>query len=160
MRILGSKINFSLIVLVGVLITGIYMLSGAIGSAGEALIQTGHTLVTTAGIWLGCMTIVGYLWRKYPWELYPVKHLVIEIISIAIYTLIYGTLLAFIEIKLGILEPPDDPVIEIFTTLLITFLITSIYELAEFYRQWKYNFSKSVRLEKDNIQAKYEAHWR
>ena len=46
---------------------------------------------------------------------------------------------------------------EIFTTILITFFITSIHESIFFYQQWKYNFSKSVRLEKDNIEARYEA---
>ncbi|MCK4853844.1 MAG: histidine kinase, partial [Bacteroidales bacterium] len=35
-------------------------------------------------------------------------------------------------------------------------LITAIHELIFFYKQWKHNFSKSIRLEKDNIQAKYE----
>lgn len=40
--------------------------------------------------------------------------------------------------------------------MLITYLITAIHELVFFYKQWKHNFSKSIRLEKDNIQAKYE----
>jgi two-component system LytT family sensor kinase len=50
----------------------------------------------------------------------------------------------------------EDLFMEAFVTLLITYLITAIHELVFFYKQWKHHFSKSVRLEKDNIQAKYE----
>jgi LytS/YehU family sensor histidine kinase len=42
-------------------------------------------------------------------------------------------------------------------TNLITFLITSIHEAVFFYRQWMANFSKSAKLEKENIQSKFEA---
>jgi hypothetical protein len=45
---------------------------------------------------------------------------------------------------------------EDFVILLITYLITAIHELVFFYQQRKPHFSKSVRLEKDNIQARYE----
>jgi LytS/YehU family sensor histidine kinase len=40
-------------------------------------------------------------------------------------------------------------------TILITFLIVTIHEAVFFYRQWKLNFSKSVSLEKDNLEARY-----
>jgi LytS/YehU family sensor histidine kinase len=45
---------------------------------------------------------------------------------------------------------------EIVVTNLITFFITALHEAAFFYKQWKLHFSKSVKLEKDNIEAKYE----
>ncbi len=45
----------------------------------------------------------------------------------------------------------------IFTTLLITYLITAIHESIFFYRQWKFHFGRSTRLERDNISARYEA---
>lgn len=40
--------------------------------------------------------------------------------------------------------------------ILITLLISTIHEAVFFYKQWKYNFSKSAKLQKDNIEAKYE----
>ena len=46
---------------------------------------------------------------------------------------------------------------EVFITFLITFLVTAIHESVFFYQQWKYNFSRSVRLEKENLEARYEA---
>ena len=52
--------------------------------------------------------------------------------------------------------PEEDLYLSILITNLITIIITGIHEAVEFYRQWKYNFSKSVRLEKDNIEARYE----
>lgn len=64
--------------------------------------------------------------------------------------------LYMIEIRLNIFERVENLVMEAFVTLLITYLITAIHELVFFYQQWKHHFSKSVRLEKDNIQAKYE----
>ena len=56
----------------------------------------------------------------------------------------------------GINFKVENPVLEIFVTYLITYFITAIHEAAFFYIQWKENFSKSVRLEKANIEANYE----
>jgi two-component system LytT family sensor kinase len=46
---------------------------------------------------------------------------------------------------------------EAFNTILITFFITALHESVFFYRQWTENFSKSIKLEKENIEANYEA---
>lgn len=157
MRIFGYKINFYLIILVGIVVTGIYLIAEGFGSASEALSRIGHGLIITAGIWLGVMTMVNLLWRKYPWEMHPVKHLIWEVSAVTVYTMLYSYLIITLEVRLGIIEPPESMVMDIFTIMLITYLITAIHELVFFYQQWKYNFSKSVRLDKDNIQAKYEA---
>ena len=156
MKILGVKVNVYLIVLVAILITGLFLISEGIGSAGKVLAQLGHGLVMTAGIWLGCMTIVGILWRKFPWKFPPVRHLILEVVAITAYTMLFSFAIFSLEIKLGVMEQPDSLFMDVFATMLITYLITAIHEMVYFYRQWKYNFSRSVRLEKDNIQAKYE----
>ena len=103
------------------------------------------------------MIIVIYLWKKFPWEESPYRHLILEIILILVYTLTFSSLLYFFERKAGNIHRVENLGMEIFITLTITFLITSIHESIFFYQQWKYNFSKSVRLEKDNIEARYEA---
>jgi hypothetical protein len=157
MKIRGVKLNIYLIVLVGIVVTGIYLLAYGFGSASESLARIGHGLVMTAGIWLGVMTIVNYLWKRFPWEIYPMKHLIWEIITVTAYTMLFSYGIFKLEVRLGIFEPPESLVMDIFTTMLITYLITAIHEMVFFYQQWKFNFSKSVRLEKDNIQAKYEA---
>jgi two-component system LytT family sensor kinase len=156
MKIFGFKVNLTLIILVGILLSGVWFVSAGFGSAGETLAGLGHGLVMTAGIWLGCMTIVGWLWKKFPWEFHPVRHLVLEILLITVYTVTFGTVIYLLERRFELLEPPESIFFDAFVTLLITYLITAIHELVFFYRQWKFHFSKSIRLEKDNIQAKYE----
>lgn len=156
MRLFGVKISPYLIILVGILITGVFLLANGIDSPVRGLVSLGHGLVMTTGIWIGCLVIVQYLWQKFPWEFYPVKHLLWEIALITAWTILYSYTLYNIERSTHVFERLENLFMEAFVTLLITYLITAIHELVFFYKQWKHNFSKSVRLEKDNIQAKYE----
>ena len=115
-------------------------------------------MINTFGIWVGCMTIVWILWIKFPWEQKPLLHLIIEVPAIIIYTLafsyaLYHVLLHYYLVK----EYKGDMGSEIAMSIVITLLITCIHEAYFFYQQWKLNFSKSIKLEKDNINAKYEA---
>lgn len=156
MRVFGIKISPYPIILVGVLITGVYLISNGIDSPARGLVSMGHGLIMTAGIWTGCLVIVQYLWHKFPWEFYPVKHLIWEMVLITAWTILFSYTLFTIERWTKIFVHVEDLFMEAFVTLLITYLITAIHELVYFYKQWKHHFSKSVRLEKDNIQAKYE----
>ena len=118
------------------------------------------SLFNTVCLWLGSMSIVVFVWSRFPWELMPLKHLLVEIILILSFLSVFilgvdvyfcynqGTTLAE-GIKLNL--------ISILFTVLITFLIVTIHEAIFFYRQWKLNFSKSVKLEKDNLEASYNA---
>jgi len=115
-----------------------------------------HTLVMTSGIWTGCTLIVRYLWLKFPWEQMPGKHLVLEILLILGFTNLFSWGIYTFEQHMELFPPEEDLYLSILITNLITIIITGIHEAVEFYRQWKYNFSKSVRLEKDNIEARYE----
>jgi two-component system LytT family sensor kinase len=98
-----------------------------------------------------------FLWRKFPWEQSPGVHLLLEIVLILAYIAFFCTGLYLLEKKFWKLLEYENIGMQIFITVLITFLITSIHESVFFYQQWKYNFSKSLRLEKDNIEARYEA---
>jgi len=152
-----NKYLFILIPLVAILIVGVYLISYSISDPGTSLIYIWHGIVMTAGIWLGCMLIVMYLWNRFPWEESPYIHLILEIVLILVYTLTFSSLLYYFEKKSGNIHRVENLGMEIFITLTITFLITSIHESIFFYQQWKVNFSKSIRLEKDNIEARYEA---
>ncbi len=153
------KMNLWIIIpLVGIIISLIFLISTGEIANPAAAINVLHGIVMTAGIWLGCMVIVGYLWEKFPWEHHPVKHLLIEIPAIITYTILFSSAVYFAEVKLGLSHAQDiDLSIDAIITILITLFITSIHEAVFFYRQWKYNFSRSVRLEKDHLEAKYEA---
>jgi hypothetical protein len=152
-----NKILLGLIPLVGIVIAGVYLISFGISDASYSIKTAIHGITMTAGIWLGCMSIVIILWKKFPWEEKPLLHLFIEIPAILIYTLLFSFGMYLLERKFLHIPEMLNVGIEIFMTILITFFITAIYESVFFYRQWKYNFSKSVRLEKDNLEAKYEA---
>lgn len=156
MKTAKRRNQITLILIVGAIISGLFFISYGTKTATEALKGIGHGLTLTAGLWLGCMSIVQYLWKKFPWEQKPVPHLVLEILLILAYTIIFSFTLYFFEVRLKIFPPVEDLFAQAFSTILITFLITSIHESIYFYWQWKYNFSKSIRLKRDNIEAKYE----
>jgi two-component system, LytTR family, sensor kinase len=154
------KILVILIPLVALVIHGVYEVSGLAVNATDAPVHILHSIVSTAMLWLGCQGITMYLWRKYPWEHFPIKHLIIEVLAIALWVLMVG--LFFIALQTFLPLGPHGSIVEVewgsnyFIALLISLFITSIYESVFFYNQWKINFSKSVLLEKDNIEAKYE----
>jgi two-component system LytT family sensor kinase len=152
-----NRTLFILIPLVAIIIVGVFLISYGVTDTGHSLKFFVHGMVITSGLWLGCMTIVMYLWRKFPWEVAPIRHLIIEIVFILVYTISFSSLLYLLEKRFWNVNEIENLGMEVFTTILITLLITSIHESVFFYQQWKYNFSKSVRLEKDNIEARYEA---
>ncbi len=152
---------FIVIPLVSILITLAYLTSGAANLEKTAKwFPFLNGIISTGGIWLGCYMIVTFLWKKFPWERSPVKHLVIEILAITLYVCLFGLLLiglrkAFPEYyKTANIQIPK--IFDFLITLLITYFITCIHEAIFFYRQWKFHFSKSARLEKDNMEARYE----
>jgi len=152
-----KKYLFILIPVVAAVITGIYFLSFGLKGYNTAVKIIFHGATMTAGIWLGCIAIVSFLWKKYPWEHYPFRHLAIEIAAITVYTLVFSSIIYFIEKSFFHIKEVDNLAMEIFITLIITYFISSVHESIFFYLQWKENFSKSVRLEKDNLEARYEA---
>lgn len=147
-----------LIFIVALLISGLYKFVFAVSFAFPVIIL--QALTSTVLIWGGCIAIVTGTWYIFPWEKEPVKHLIIEILLISFYLFFitwlnvevfcYGKGLTFVE---AVGANSTDTTI----TVLITFLITAIHEAYFFYRQWKINFSKSVSLEKDHLEAQYNA---
>ncbi len=127
------------------------------GGIVELFVQALTGMVIIGG---GCTTISVFTWQKYPWEKVPMKHLVIEItlistlilVYICTFNLIYGSI-HHTNFRVGI----ESNKINIVITILITFLIATIHEAILFYQQWKLNFSKSIQLEKDNLEVSYNA---
>jgi len=118
------------------------------------------SLFNTVIIWLGSMSIVIFVWNRFPWESMPLKHIVIEIALIMVLLTIFVTGMGvFYSYKrnIPILIGLRLNLVDILFTILITFLIVTIHEAIFFYRQWKFNFSKSIKLEKDNLEASYNA---
>lgn len=117
-------------------------------------------LLPTIIIWSGCYFIVQLLWKHFPWEKHPILHLVFEITLISLYLILYFSFMLYLAYGTDVglwTKMISKKGLEIFNTFLITFLITTIHEGYYFYKQWIENFSKSVSLEKDNLQAQYNA---
>ncbi len=145
-----------LILILAILVAGSGLILAGHKQDISFLMSAGHTIIISGGLWLICRTYVKFLWRKFPWEENPRIHILYEVIGIGTLTMAYGFMLYRIEMALGLALPSENLGVEVFVTLLITYLITGIHEMVFFYHQWIRNFSRSVRLEKDNIQANYE----
>ena len=119
-----------------------------------------QSLFNTAFLWGGSMIIVTYSWKTFPWELYPKKHILFEVFMIIMLLTVFiigvGFLFSFNE-NICFREALKLNSTGIVFSVLITFLIVTIHEAVFFYRQWKLNFSKSISLEKENLQAQYNA---
>jgi hypothetical protein len=123
----------------------------------ETTLAIVSSITSTLIMWLGVRAIVIYLWREYPWVKNPAKHLVIEIGAILGYTAVVGLLLYFLYKASGVeTDFKKDLPQNVFFTLMITFLITSIHEGIFFYRQWKTWYHRSEKLEEENIRSQYE----
>ncbi len=154
------KTNKKLLILVPILGMGISLIFiiGERNIIGSSIKNLAYGAIITSGLWFGCMTIVGYLWKKYPWQHNPVKRLVIEFLLITVYTLCFSFTIYELSVTTGFTERVDENIFsEAVITLLITYFITTLNESAFFYKQWKYNFSKSVQLQNQHLNAKYES---
>lgn len=119
-----------------------------------------RSVFCTFTLWMGCVAIVTFSWKKFPWETMPNKHIVIEVLLIFLLLTLYFYFIASVFSyfnKSSIQAELQTRTAEIVITALITALITTIHEAVFFYRQWKLNFSKSISLEKDNLEARYNA---
>lgn len=158
-RVKYLKWNYIVVVLVVALLIG-YVFAYALKLDFSFLNVFVRSIVSTSLIWGGCMTIVTVMWKKFPWEIMPAKHLFFEVLFISLFLCVYiigGAFLMTCYEADSFKELIESHGTEIIITTLISFLITTIHEAVFFYQQWKFNFSKSVRLEKDNIEAQYAA---
>jgi len=118
------------------------------------------SLFNTVFIWSGSMSIVIFVWNRFPWEKCPQRHIIIETLMIIGFLTIFVAGVNFIfcfRRNIGFFEGMKLSYVDILFTVLITFLIVTIHEAVFFYQQWKLNFSKSISLEKDNLEAQYNA---
>ena len=114
-------------------------------------------ILVTLLIWTGCRIIVNFLWIKYPWEKYPLKHLIIEVVLILFWAFLVMFTMKELYYKMSNIKVDrQNNISSLILGLLITLFITSIHESAFFYQQWKNNFNLSLKLKKDHIEAKYE----
>ena len=143
-----------IVAIIALLLLGKDMLKG---ETQQVLVSLASSLSSTVIMWLGVRNIVIFLWKKYPWERNPIKHLIIEVLAIVFYTMLAGLVLTgfWYFFQPEILER-EDLGLNIFFTLVITFFITSLHQGYFIFIQWKKTLVLSEKLEKENIQSQYE----
>jgi len=114
------------------------------------------SMVSSLIMWLGVMSIVRFLWVKYPWHKNPIKHLIIEVLLILVYTLLIGSIYFIVNYFYPIEGFKESVKLSVFFTLIITFFITSLHEGYFFFMNWKETRVLSEKLAKENIQSQYE----
>ncbi|MEA3446643.1 MAG: histidine kinase [Bacteroidota bacterium] len=123
----------------------------------EHIFHVFFSILITLVNWLGVMTIVTKLWKKYPWHLQALKHILVEVPIVLGFTigLMYLTFLLYGLFENRVIEPGEFWQNTAVVIILVLFL-TSFHEALFFYEQWKDNFNKSLVLEKANIKAEYD----
>jgi len=117
-----------------------------------------HNVLMTFLIWMGVRQIVIVLWKKFPWEKHPLKHLFWEIGLVAFYVMLISSLSYwFLTITQSVDQVLRGSVsMSLGITLIVTYLITSVHEAWFFYTQWNISLLKAKILEKENLQSQYE----
>ncbi len=89
----GDSLKTNLILVITVLVTGSALL--LLGKYLEIgfILSVGHTIIISGGLWMICRSYVKFLWSRYPWERYPVKHIIFEVVGIFTLTMAFGATL-------------------------------------------------------------------
>ena len=76
-----SSVKSILTVVIIVLVTGsgLFLLGKYLEIS--FLKSVGHTVIISGGLWMICRGYVQFLWRRYPWEQFPVKHILLEVVD-------------------------------------------------------------------------------
>jgi len=114
--------------------------------------------LSTAALWLGCRHIIFKLWEKYPWEKNPVKHIVWEIVFIALYNFLVVSFVFMIgALVLTEASSQEYKFIDIYTScVIISFVISFIHEGVYLYIMWMKSDKRSQQLEKESLLFQFE----
>jgi two-component system, LytTR family, sensor kinase len=115
------------------------------------------SFIRTALIWNGSMIIIQFAVNRYPVFQETVKLILFQVIALCVFVLLVELAEIFaVEHYLKIPMSYADKRTLIIGSLLITFMISSIYASVAFFIQWKENLLRTQALEKANLEARYE----
>ncbi|MCX6231654.1 MAG: histidine kinase [Bacteroidetes bacterium] len=119
-----------------------------------------NVLTSTIGstlLWMGCRFIILNTWNLFPWEKHPVKHLIVEILSIVIYNLLIVKLIFWgygLIIQQAVVE---YNFIDVFVkTVIISLVISFIHEGVYLYFEWMKSNKRSQELERESLLSQFE----
>ena len=115
------------------------------------------SFVRTALIWNGSMIIIQYAVHRFPVFKETFKLLAFQIIALCVFVLLVElgeiyTVENYLKIAMSFTEKRTL----IIGSLLITFMISSIYASVAFFLEWKENLLRTQALEKANLEARYD----
>lgn len=115
-------------------------------------------LINTLLLWLGCRYILMRLWQLIPWQQRPFQHLMVEVVSISIYTLfVTGTIWLVVSRYFSIFYYRKVELAEVlWPSLAISLAISFIHEGLYFFNQWKVSFMQSEKLAREHLVSQLE----
>jgi len=120
------------------------------------VITAGITTIMWIVMWIGNENLTCIIDEKISWVKYPVRRLVVGVVSTVIFTVIVAILLARgYEYSLNLRFNSYNDFI--FNALVITFLISFFLHGREFLLRWKESAVEAERYQKENAMAQYES---
>jgi len=115
------------------------------------------SFVRTSLIWNGSMLIIQYSVNRYSMFRDTLKLIIFQVVTLTVYVFIVelGEILT-VEYLLKMPLTSSARLGLVGISLLITFMISSIYASVSFFIQWKENLLRTQALEKANLEARYE----
>ncbi len=151
-----------LVVIGGILLLGVVfpIIVGIITNTPRSLILENvfFSAISTTALWTGCRFIVFKLWKIYPWEKHPAKHIIWEIIYIAL----YNFLIVGLIFLLGYYVLSEEAAKKYFffhiyaSSVIISLIISFIHEGVFFYIMWMKSNKRSQELEKESLLSQFE----
>ncbi|MEM9673995.1 MAG: histidine kinase [Bacteroidota bacterium] len=109
-------------------------------------------------LWEGNRAIVMYMRRWFPHNEQTAKRFMIQIPITVAFTIVISLLIFYGFGSVGIvLCESGEQMLSAAANLIPTLFVTSIYEGAYFFEEWKKNFQRSEALAKENIRSQFEA---
>ncbi len=115
------------------------------------------SFIRTAVMWNGSMLIVQWAVERFPVFKETFKLIMAQIIGLSIFVILVelAEIYALQNYLHSDLTPSDKRTLFI-GSLIITFMISSIYASVAFFTQWKENLLRAQKLEKANLEARYD----
>jgi sensor histidine kinase YesM len=149
-----------LIRVIGILVVSMLFPLGDVGgiySKGNMVTLSIISIIRTTLLWHGSILIISYALMRFPILKQPIKLISFQLIFLLLLVFIVEIAEIYsIEIFTKQTLERDIKVSFIFISMLVTFLINSIYAAVSFFIQWKTDFLRVNALEQAKLEARYE----
>jgi sensor histidine kinase YesM len=116
-----------------------------------------YATIESALFWNGTMYTVLFSHKIFPFTKQIKLSIIMMFVFVTIFVLIlfYFSFLFFTQIEKSV-RTPSDIINNLLISLLITYFITTFYAASYFFTQWRYHLVKSEKLQRANLEARFE----